>query len=61
MHVDASNVTGRIRSFQGVNGPPTPVMEGLPDLVGQYKDLRIDMVRTHDFMGPTEIDSQYCQ
>jgi hypothetical protein len=59
LHVDASKVTGRIRSFQGVDGPPTAVMEGLPDLVGQYKDLRIDMVRTHDFMGPTEIDSQY--
>ena len=59
LHVDASKVTGRIRSFQGVNGPPTPVTEGLPDLVGQYRDLRIDMVRTHDFMGPTEIDSQY--
>jgi xylan 1,4-beta-xylosidase len=59
LHVDAGQVTGPIRSFQGVNGQPTPVMEGLPNLVNEYKDLRIDMVRTHDFMGPTEIDSRY--
>jgi len=57
LQVDAGKVTGRIRSFQGVNGPPTPVMEGLPDVSAQYKDLRIDIVRTHDFMGPSEIDS----
>ena len=59
LHVDAGTVTGRIRSFQGVNGQPTPVMQGLPNLVEQYKDLHIDIVRTHDFMGPTEIDSQF--
>jgi hypothetical protein len=59
VHVDAGKVTGRIHSFQGVNGPPTPVMDGLPNLIGEYKALHIDMVRTHDFMGPTEIDSQY--
>ena len=57
--MDAGKVTGTIRSFQGVNGPPTPVMEGLPNLVSQYKELHIDMVRTHDFMGPTEIDSLF--
>ena len=59
LSIDASKVTGQIHSFQGVNGQPTPVMEGLPNLVEQYKDLRIDMVRTHDFMGPTEIDSRF--
>ncbi len=59
LHVDAGKISGTIRSFQGVNGQPTPVMEGLPTLVKQYKDLRIDMVRTHDFMGPSEIDSHY--
>jgi len=59
LHVDAGAVSGRIRSFQGLNGPPTPVMEGLPNLITQYKDLRVDMVRTHDFMGPTEIDSVF--
>jgi len=59
LHVDAGKVTGHIRSFQGVNGPPTPVMERLPSLVDQYQELHIDIVRTHDFMGPTEIDSQF--
>jgi hypothetical protein len=54
--VDAGEVTGEIRSFQGLNGPPSPVMPGLPNLARQYKDLRIAQVRTHDFMGPTEIE-----
>ena len=57
--VDAGKVIGEIRSFQGLNGPPSPVMAGLPNLVQQYKDLRVDQVRTHDFMGPTEIDSKF--
>jgi hypothetical protein len=57
LQVDAGKVVGEIRSFQGVNGPPSPLMAGLPSLVQQYKDLRITQVRTHDFMGPTEIDS----
>ncbi|HUK26277.1 MAG TPA: hypothetical protein VLV49_16975 [Terriglobales bacterium] len=59
LRVNASEGAGRIRSFQGLNGPPTPVMAGLPNLIEQYKDLGIDMVRTHDFMGPTEIDSRF--
>lgn len=59
LHVDASKVIGEIRSFQGLNGPPTPIMAGLPTLIDQYKKLRIDQVRTHDFMGPTEIDSEF--
>lgn len=57
--VDAGAVSGTIRSFQGVNGPPYPVREGLPNLVKQYRDLRIDSVRTHDSYGPTEIDAVY--
>jgi xylan 1,4-beta-xylosidase len=61
LRVDAGKVVGEIRSFQGVNGPPTPLMTGLPNLVQQYKDLRINQVRTHDFMGPTEIDSKFEQ
>jgi xylan 1,4-beta-xylosidase len=57
--VDAGKVTGTIRSFQGLNGPPYPVMAGLPVLLRQYKDLNISQVRTHDVMGPTEIDSKF--
>jgi xylan 1,4-beta-xylosidase len=61
VQVDAGKVIGEVRSFQGVNGPPSPLMAGLPNLVQQYKDLRINQVRTHDFMGPTEIDSEFEQ
>lgn len=59
LQVDAGKIIGQIHSFQGLNGPPSPVMAGLPDLVDQYRDLRVDQVRTHDFMGPTEIDSRF--
>jgi xylan 1,4-beta-xylosidase len=59
LQIDAGKVIGQIRSLQGVNGPPTPVMAGFPALIEQYKQLRIDQVRTHDFMGPTEIDSKF--
>ncbi|MGA9508027.1 MAG: hypothetical protein WBV55_05205 [Candidatus Sulfotelmatobacter sp.] len=59
LQVDAGKVIGEIRSFQGLNGPPSPVMAGLPKLVEQYKNLRISQVRTHDAMGPSEIDSQF--
>ncbi len=61
LQVDAGRVIGEIRSFQGLNGPPSPVMAGLPTLVPQYRDLRIIQVRTHDYMGPTEIDSKFDQ
>ena len=61
LHIDAGKVTGTIRNFQGLNGPPSPVMAGLPNLVQQYKDLRISQVRTHDTMGPTDIDAHFDQ
>ncbi len=61
VQVDAGKVTGSIRSFQGLNGPPFPVMEGLPNLTRQYKALHIDMVRTHDIMGPTDIAARYSE
>jgi len=59
LQVDAGHVTGTIRSFQGLNGPPTPLMAGLPNLIEQYKSLRVNQVRTHDLMGPSEIDSKF--
>lgn len=59
IHVDASQVEGTIRSFQGVNGVPTPIMAGLPDLTEQYKALHIDVIRTHDTMGPTDVSAQF--
>ncbi len=57
--VDAGKVTGEIHSFQGVNGMPAPIMAGLPGLVRQYKELRVSMVRTHDVMGPTDVDAKF--
>src|ERR1700737_5021364 len=52
VQVDAGKVTGSIRSFQGLNGPPFPIMEGLPSLLQQYQALHVDTVRTHDTVGP---------
>lgn len=59
LQVDARNVTGEIRSLQGLNGSPTPVMNGLPNLIRQYKALHIDLVRTHDLMGPSDVDTKF--
>jgi hypothetical protein len=59
LQVDAGKIVGNIHSFQGVNGAPAPVMAGFPSLVRQYRDLRVSQVRTHDLMGPTEIDSKF--
>lgn len=33
VQVDAGKVVGTIHSFQGLNGPPFPIMQGLPNLV----------------------------
>jgi len=59
LHVDAGKVIGEIHDFQGLNGQPTPVMAGLPNLVRQYRELRISLVRTHDMMGPTDIEAKF--
>jgi hypothetical protein len=40
LQVDAGKVTGAIRSFQGLNGPPSPIMEGLPDLAEGSKEKK---------------------
>ena len=55
--VDASKTIGTLRSFQGVNLGPLHSQPALPDLSAQYRDLRIDLIRTHDFFGPTDIDA----
>jgi xylan 1,4-beta-xylosidase len=57
--VDASAVNGAIRSFQAVNGCPVPLLPDGSDLSARFKELKIDLVRTHDFYGPTEIDSHF--
>jgi xylan 1,4-beta-xylosidase len=59
LHVDAGKTIGQLRDFQGLNGTPNPVMAGLPNLTKQYKELHVNQVRTHDSMGPTEVDAHY--
>ena len=59
LQVDAGKVTGTIRDLQGLNGQAIPVLKGLPNLVRQYKDLRTSLVRTHDMMGPADIDATF--
>lgn len=59
LQINAGKVVGQIHDFQGLNGQPTPVMAGLPNLVRQYKELRTSLVRTHDMMGPTDIDAKF--
>lgn len=36
-------------------------MAGLPKLTEQFRQLRVNQVRPHDFMGLTEADSKYDQ
>ncbi len=60
LSVDADRSEGVIRSLQGVSGPPLPVFPGLPTLTEQYRSLGIDIVRTHDMYGPSDIDSHFC-
>lgn len=57
IRVDAGKVTGTIRSLQQVNLGPAHSRPGVPDITEQYRDLRIDSIRTHDFYGPTDIDA----
>ena len=60
VYVDAAKVVGSIRSFQGVNCGPAALVPGkLPDVTTQYRDLRIGIVRTHDFFGPADVDAQW--
>src|SRR5262245_2096522 len=59
VQVDAGKITGAIRSFQGANAGPLPLSPLLPNVSRQYKEMRIDLVRTHDFFGPTDIDAKW--
>jgi hypothetical protein len=59
LQIDAGKVVGEIHSFQGMNGMPSPVIAGFPRLVRQFREMRVDQVRTHDVMGPTDIDAKF--
>ncbi len=57
-HLDCLNTYGLIKSYCEINCGPSPVyyIEGV-ELIEQYRDIGVDMVRTHDFFGPTDIHS----
>ena len=70
--VDASIPIGHLRSLQGVNGAPAPGshkpenfkfggwnMPERVDVSAGYRMARIDLVRTHDAYGPTDIDAKF--
>ncbi|HUT89567.1 MAG TPA: hypothetical protein VMY37_08735 [Thermoguttaceae bacterium] len=59
VEVDAGQVVGVIRSLQGVNGGPLGIVPASPEVSKQYRDLRIDIIRTHDFFGPADVDAQW--
>jgi len=59
VQVNAAEIVGAIRSLQGVNCGPCSPRPGLGDLSRQYRDLRIDLVRTHDLFGPVDIDAKW--
>ncbi len=58
VQVDAANSIGTIRSLEGVNGPPISLRAPW-DVSRQYREMRIDLVRTHDLFGPTDIDARW--
>jgi xylan 1,4-beta-xylosidase len=59
VRVDASRVMGTIRSFQGVNGAPVPLRPGLVNVSAAFRDVGVDLVRTHDYFGPADIDAKW--
>ena len=56
--VDASKPTGLIRSLQGVSGTPLPGDGSHPDFTSQFRQLDVNIVRTHDVdcNGTSDID-----
>ena len=70
--VDASKISGRYHSLQGVNGAPAPGFHkpirfqfggwNVPeetDATPGYREARIDLIRTHDAYGPGDIDAVF--
>jgi alpha-N-arabinofuranosidase len=52
--VDAADVTGTIRSLQGINAGPRGE-DRRSHLFRQYEDIGVDYVRTHDYYGPSDM------
>jgi xylan 1,4-beta-xylosidase len=53
--VDAGKVIGTIRDLQGINLGPLSSSSNR-DYSKEYRDMKISLVRNHDFGGPTDID-----
>ncbi len=53
--VDAAEVTGTIRSLQGINAGPRRLDPQHSHLFQQYRDIGVDYVRTHDYYGPADM------
>jgi xylan 1,4-beta-xylosidase len=60
-----NTVTGTLRPFNGVTGAPGAEFgeprENVPniDISEGYKKARIDLIRTHDAFGPSDIDAHF--
>jgi xylan 1,4-beta-xylosidase len=56
--------TGQLRAFNGATGAPGaefagPQDESKIDITEEYKRARIDLIRTHDAFGPSDIDARF--
>lgn len=59
VEVNAAKTIGVIRPLQQVNNGPLPGRTGRQDLTDLYHEMRIDLIRTHDFFGPFDIDARW--
>ena len=57
--VDAGRTVAAIRPLSGVNDGPAPMLPGTADVTQGYRELRIDLIRTHDYFGPTDVDAKW--
>ena len=58
IEVDAAAVVGQVRSLQGVNAGPRPIVDSrLADVSDGYRDLGVDFVRTNDYYGPCDVNT----
>lgn len=56
INIDCNSVSGKIKFFGDINDGPLPVGKGA-NLAGQYREIGIKFIRTHDFYGPTDIST----
>ncbi len=60
VRVDPDVSVGEIRALLGVNAGPTPAGEpGNADLTARYREIGVNLIRTHDFYGPLDMPTLY--